>query len=143
MNKTWCLALSAVFFAAMAASSQTAQAAETDKKDARVFELRTYIAHPGRLDALNKRFRDHTCKLFEKHGMQIIGFWTPAEGPEAQTTLVYILAFPSREAQKKAWDAFRKDPDWIKAKDASEKDGPIVKEVKSQNLNPTDYSPAR
>lgn len=110
------------------------------KKENRIFELRTYTTYPGRLDALNKRFRDHTCRLFEKHGMTLIGFWTPAEGPQSENTLVYMLAFPSREARNKAFDAFRNDPEWKKAQADSEKDGKIVQKVDSRFLNPTDYS---
>ncbi len=109
----------------------------------RVFEMRTYITHDGRLDALNKRFREHTNRLFVKHGITPIAYWTPTDGPEAKTTLVYVLAYPSREAAEKSWQAFRDDPDWKAAKDASEKDGPIVKRVISQFLNPTDYSPIK
>lgn len=119
------------------------RAAEGGKQDGRVFEMRTYIANPGKLDALNARFRDHTCKLFKKHGIDIIGFWTPTEGEAAQTTLVYLLAFPSVEAQKNAWAAFREDEDWKKAKAASEVDGVLVKQVISVNLAPTDYSPIK
>jgi hypothetical protein len=112
----------------------------SDTKENRYFEMRTYTTLPGRLDALNKRFRDHTCKLFEKHGMTLVGFWTPSEGPEAENTLVYLLAFPSREARDKAFDAFRNDPAWKKAQAESEADGKIVEKVESKFLNPTDYS---
>lgn len=108
--------------------------------DDRVFELRTYVTHDGRLDALNARFRDHTNRIFAKHGMTPIGYWMPSEGPEAKNTLVYLLAFPSRQAAEKSWEAFRADPQWQQAKAASEKDGPIVKRVTSQFLKPTDYS---
>lgn len=109
----------------------------------KVFELRTYKANPGKLEALNARFRDHTCGLFKKHGIEIVGFWTPCEGDEAADTLIYLVAFPSAEAQKKAWQAFRDDPDWKKAKADSEKDGVLVKELKSQNLKAADYSPLK
>lgn len=112
----------------------------SEKKENRVFELRKYTTYPGRLDALNKRFRDHTCKLFEKHGMTLIGFWTPTEGPQAGNTLIYLLAFPSREARDKAFDAFRNAPAWRKAQAESEKDGKIVEKVESTFLAPTDYS---
>ncbi len=105
-----------------------------------MFEMRTYITHEGRLDALNKRFREHTTKLFAKHGMTNVGYWTPAEGDEAKNTLVYILSFPNREAREKSWKDFIADPEWKAAQKASEADGPIVKEVKVQFLNPTDYS---
>ncbi len=118
-----------------------AREAEGGKKvDTRVFEMRTYYAHPGRMDAMHARFRNHTCKLFEKHGMTLIGFWNPQDAKEAQQKMVYILAYPSKEAATKSWAAFRADPDWIKARDASEKDGPIVAKVDSVFLNPTDYS---
>ena len=103
----------------------------------RVFELRTYYTHEGRLDALNKRFRDHTCRLFQKHGIELIGFWTPQEEKDK---LVYLIAFPSREAAKASWEAFRNDPEWQKAAKESEQDGKIVKKVESVYLDPTDYS---
>jgi hypothetical protein len=115
-----------------------------DKKvDTRVFEMRTYYAAPGKMDALHARFRDHTCKLFIKHGMTLIGFWSPTDPKEAQQKMVYILAFPSKEAAEKSWKAFQNDPDWKAAKAASEKDGKLVDNVESVFLNPTDYSPVK
>jgi hypothetical protein len=123
--------------------ARVAQAEEAPAKAGKVFELRTYVANPGKLEALNKRFREHTNALFKKHGVEIIGFWTPTAGPEAQNTLIYIVAFPSVEAQKKAWAAFMKDPEWIKAKKESEVNGVLVQKVISQNLKATDYSPIR
>ncbi len=109
----------------------------------KVYELRVYTTNPGKLDALHARFRDHTCKLFQKHGIELVGFWTPTEGEQAKDTLVYIVAFPSADAQKQAWKAFGDDPEWKKAKADSEKDGVLVKAVTSQNLTATDYSPAK
>lgn len=109
----------------------------------RVFELRTYVTNSGKLPDLHKRFRDHTCRLFQKHGIELVGFWTPTTGPEAENTLIYLVAFPSLEAQKKAWKEFGSDPVWLKAKEESHKGGVIVKELKTQNLAPTDYSPIR
>jgi hypothetical protein len=106
----------------------------------RLFEMRTYTTHPGRLDALNKRFREHTNKLFVKHGMDLVGYWTPQDRPD---TLVYILAYPNREAREASWKAFQADPDWQAAREASEKDGKIVAKVESVFLNPTDYSPIK
>jgi hypothetical protein len=108
--------------------------------DTRVFEMRTYYAHPGKMKDLHARFRDHTCKLFEKHGITLIGFWSPIDPKQAEEKMVYILAYPSKEAAEKSWKAFREDPDWQKAKAASEKNGPLVKSVESVYLNPTDYS---
>jgi hypothetical protein len=113
------------------------------KVDTRVFEMRTYYAHPGKMEALHARFRDHTNKLFVKHGMTLIGFWSPTDPKEAERKMVYILAYPNREAAKKSWDAFRADPDWKKAKAASEAGGPLVEKVDSVFLNPTDYSPIK
>lgn len=112
-----------------------------DAPAGKVYELRIYHAEPGKLDALNARFRNHTCKLFQKHGVELIGFWTPTTGDEASNTLYYLVAFPSVEAQKKAWEAFRADPDWLKAKAESEKEGKLVGKVESKTLQATDYSP--
>jgi hypothetical protein len=109
----------------------------------KVFELRIYKANPGKLDAVNARFRDHTCRLFAKHGIEIVGFWTPATGEESKDTLYYIVAFPSVEAQKAAWAAFKDDPEWKKAKADSETEGVLVQKVTSMNMNPTDYSPLK
>ena len=107
---------------------------------ARVFEMRTYTTANGRLDVLHKRFREHTNYLFVKHGITLIGYWTPVDKPE---TLVYIIAFPNMEAQKKSWNGFINDPAWKKAWADSKKDGPVVTKVESQFFNPTDYSPIR
>ena len=106
----------------------------------RVFELRTYHTLPGRLPALEKRFRDHTTKLFEKHGMTNIGYWVPADSPAKENTLIYVLAHKSRDAAKASWDAFRKDPDWQAVQKASEADGKIVEKLESVYMDPTDYS---
>jgi len=108
--------------------------------DTRVFELRTYHANPGKLDALNTRFRDHTVALFEKHGMTNVGYWVPKE--EGNEVLIYLMAYPNREAREQAWKAFLNDPDWKAAKAESEEDGKLVAKVESQFLQPTAYSPA-
>src|SRR5687767_12106166 len=122
---------------AMLSAAFTALSAD---KDTRVFEMRTYHAAPGKLDALNARFRDHTTKLFEKHGMTNIGYWTPVEEPRSKDTLIYVLAHQNAEAAKRSWNGFRNDPDWIKARTESEAAGPIVRKVESVYLTPTDYS---
>lgn len=111
--------------------------------DSRVFEMRTYHCHQGRLDALHKRFREHTNTLFVKHGISLIAYWTPIEGAAAENTLVYVIAYPSMAAREASWKAFREDPAWVAAKDASEADGPIVEKVDSLFMSPTDYSPIR
>jgi hypothetical protein len=115
----------------------TAGRAETK---GRVFELRTYTASEGKLEALQTRFRQHTTRLFEKHGMTNIGYWVPRDAPGSQNTLIYILAHPSREAARKSWDAFRNDPDWKKARDESEANGRLTSKVESVFMDPTDYS---
>jgi hypothetical protein len=135
------VALVAVF-AISAVLNASASAADTASAG-KVYELRVYHTNPGKLEALHARFRDHTCKLFQKHGIELVGFWTPIQGDEAKDTLYYIVAFPNAEAQKKAWQAFGDDPAWKKAKADSEKDGVLVKKVDSMNLKATDYSPIR
>jgi NIPSNAP len=109
--------------------------------DTRAFELRTYVAAPGKLDALLARFRDHTTALFEKHGMTNVGYWV-AQDAEAQPTetLIYLLAHASREAAAESWAGFYVDPDWVAAKDASEVDGRLTTSVASTFLSPTDFS---
>jgi hypothetical protein len=109
----------------------------------RVFEIRTYTTEPGKLPDLLKRFRDHTTKLFEKHGMTNIGYWVPTDEPRSKNTLIYILAHASRDAAKKSWDGFQHDPDWIKVRTASEASGKIVAKVESIYADPTDFSAIR
>jgi len=112
--------------------------------DSRSFELRTYTATPGKLEALHARFRNHTNALFAKHGMKIVGFWVPSDKDKgADNTLVYLLQYPDRAARDRAWDAFRKDPAWIAARDASEVNGKLVEKVESVMLTATDYSPMK
>ena len=106
----------------------------------RIFEMRTYTAHPGRLDALNARFRDHTTRIFDTHGMTNVGYWTPQEAPLSENTLVYILAHDSREAGQESWDAFRADPEWAQVAEESQRDGRIVESVDVLWLEATDYS---
>ena len=108
------------------------------------YELRTYTAAPGKLEALHARFRDHTNALFAKHGMRIVGFWVPTDKDKgADNTLVYLLEFPDRAARDKAWADFQKDPDWIAARTASEKDGKLTEKIESVILTATDYSPMK
>ncbi len=104
----------------------------------RIFELRTYYAAKGKMPALLKRFRDHTTKLFEKHGMTNIGYWVDSKDPEGK--LIYIVAHASKEAAEKSWKAFRDDPDWQKAYKASEVNGKLVDKLESVYMNPTDFS---
>jgi hypothetical protein len=105
----------------------------------RVYELRTYYCNPGKLEALEARFRDHTAKLFEKHGMTNIGYWVPVENPDNR--FIYILAFPSRKAQIESWKAFMADPEWRKARKETEAHGSLVSRLESVTMEATDYSP--
>ena len=91
----------------------------------RVFELRTYVANEGRFDALKARFRDHTIRIFAKHGMESIGYWIPTD-PDKKNTLIYIIAHKSREQATKNWAEFSADPEWQKVAADSEKDGKIL-----------------
>ncbi len=138
-----------VFFAAMTASAfaaekpkQTSTTPQSDKTTApRVFQLRTYYTNEGKLDDLHKRFRDHTCQLLKKHGAELIGFWTPQDDKDGKgSKLIYLVAFPSREAAKQTWKEFDEDPEWKRVYAESHKDGVLVKKVESVYLDPTDYS---
>ena len=115
------------------------------EKAAHVYELRTYTTEPGRLPNLHARFKDHTIQLFEKHGIKNVIYMTPvdAEGKAVDNKLVYLLEHKSQEGAKKSFDEFRKDPEWVAAKTASEKDGKIVANVESVFYVPTNYSPMK
>ena len=108
-------------------------------EDIRSYELRIYTAHKGKLEALNARFRDHTCKLFEKHGLTNVGYWVPVD--KSDNRLIYVISSPNRAAHKKSWQAFLNDPDWKKAYKASTKDGALVAKIDSTFMSATDYSP--
>src|SRR6266480_1445330 len=137
-------AVGAIVALSVAFAGLTLYAAKGDENvDTRVFELRTYTAIPGKIDALHARFRDHTLKLFDKHHMTLVGFWRPTDEQQAKRQLVYLLAFPSQEAAAKSWKDFQADLEWKALKAASEKDGPIVEKIDSIFLNPTDYSPLK
>ncbi len=109
------------------------------ERESRFFELRTYYAAPGKLDALQDRFRKHTTGLFERHGMTNIGYWVPLTNTENK--LVYLLAYPSREARERAWKEFWADPDWQAVVKESERDGKLVSKAESVYLTPADFSP--
>ena len=113
-------------------------------RDSRLFEMRTYYAAPGKLEALHARFRDHTNRLFRKHGMTLVGYWVPRDKEKgAENTLVYILAHADREASDKSWKAFINDPEWKAAHQASEVNGKLVDKIDTVFLNATDYSPVK
>ncbi|NJN52872.1 MAG: NIPSNAP family protein [Gammaproteobacteria bacterium] len=103
-----------------------------------IYELRTYYAAPGQTERIHRRFADHTLALFAKHGLHVVGFWTPDKEPN---TLVYLLRFPSPEAMKQSWASFAADPEWKKAKAESEVEGRLVADFKSEVMTLTPYSP--
>ncbi len=109
------------------------------EKDARLYELRTYFAAPGKLEELHARFRNYTAKLCEKHGMFNIGYWVPVENPD--NALIYILAYPSPDARERSWKAFQADPEWVAIQEASERNGKLVARLSTMYLQVTDYSP--
>ncbi|HLJ48335.1 MAG TPA: NIPSNAP family protein [Bryobacteraceae bacterium] len=109
----------------------------------RVFEIRTYTAPEGKLDALKARFRDHTIDIFNRHGMTSIGYWVPQDSPKSQNTLIYIIAHPSRDAARQHWREFAADPEWKKVAAESEANGKIVDHIESVFVDPTDFSPIK
>jgi hypothetical protein len=114
------------------------------EKRTRVYELRTYTVLPGRLPALHKRFTEHTMKLFEKQGMRNEMYWVPTDDARKDNTLIYFLSHESQEAADRSWKAFASDPEWIKARDASEADGKILaKPPERVYMRLTEYSPSR
>jgi hypothetical protein len=134
---------SAVLLVAGFAAGASFGADVTAAQAPRVFELRTYTAPDGKLPELHARFRDHTLRLFEKHGMTNIGYWKPLDTPLADNTLIYLLGHSSREAAKASWTAFINDPDWKKVATESQVNGKIVAKVDSVFLTAADYSPMK
>jgi hypothetical protein len=130
--------LSLVALAYLPFMSTAAQA-----QDERVFELRTYKATPGNLDALVARFRDHTMRIFEKHGMTNIAYWLPTDEPDSADTLVYVISHASREAANNSWRAFSQDPEWQKVNEESNVNGPILLSVERRYMKAVDFSPMK
>src|ERR1041385_5130867 len=114
-----------LFLAALAFLAQpTNHSARPASPETRLYELRTYFASPGKLDDLQARFRDHTVKLFEKHGIKNIGYWVPIDNKENK--LIYMVSFPSREAREASFKEFGADPEWQKVYKESEANGKLV-----------------
>lgn len=134
------VAVAALAFAAGALFTGLRFAPAVEAAGDHVFELRVYHTFPGRLPALEARFRDHTISIFNRHGMTSIGYWTPQDAPGSENTLIYILAHPSREAAAQHWKEFAADPEWQKVAKESEADGKIVEKVDSTFMKPADFS---
>jgi len=126
-------------FAAGALTQHSISAQAPDK----VFELRTYTAPEGKLGTLHARFRNHTLRIFEKHGMSNVIYLAPMDAPAAENQLVYLISHRSRDAAKASWTAFQNDPEWKKVASESQVDGRIVAKVDSVFLTATDYSPLK
>lgn len=109
----------------------------------RVFELRTYHTLPGRLNALNARFRDHTMAIFRRHGMTSVGYWIPVDSAASGNTLIYIISHASRVQADSNWAAFNRDPEWQRVAAASERDGKIIDHIERVYMSATDYSPIK
>jgi hypothetical protein len=131
----------AALLPASAWASLQQEKGETGKTSTMVYELRIYHANEGKLDDLLRRFREHTTKLFERHGIKNVAYWTPTDDPLKGKTLVYMLAHPSRDAADANWKAFREDPEWISVRDKSEENGKLVEKIESTYLEMTDFSP--
>ena len=116
------------------------RAAEPEPTSTTVYELRVYHAAEGKLQDLLKRFREHTTKLFEKHGMKNVAYWVPTDEPAHSNLLIYILEHPSREDATKNWQAFRDDPEWQSVRDKSEVNGKLAEKVDSTFMALTDFS---
>jgi hypothetical protein len=129
--------------AAFVLSISTVATSHADDVAQRVFEIRTYTTAEGKLQDLHRRFREHTMKLFERHGMVNIAYWTPQDPKLASNTLIYVLAHKSRQAAADSWAAFSNDPEWQQVKAASEANGRIVIKVESIFTQPTDFSPMK
>lgn len=141
-RKSWAFLVVGLILGAGAAFVSGALHA-ADAKPARVFEIRTYYTLPGRLEALQTRFRDHTRRIFEKHGMTNVGYWVPQDSPAHENTLIYIISHASREQAKANWAAFIADPEWKKVAEDSQKDGKIIEKIDSVFMDATDYSPIK
>lgn len=119
-------------------------AAQGKNADTRVYELRTYTTLPGRLPALNRRFADYTIRIFAKHGIKSEAYWMPTDEAHKDNTLIYLLSHESREAADRNWKEFQADPEWVKAREASEADGKILAKAPERVfMQKTDYSPVR
>jgi hypothetical protein len=112
-------------------------------QDQKVFELRTYQATPGNLDNLHARFRDHTTRIFRKHGMEVVGYWSPTSEEERDDTLVYLLAHDNQNAADTSWQAFISDPEWERVAENSNRNGPILGGIERKYMTATDYSPLK
>jgi hypothetical protein len=143
-NKRFAVAFGAAiftagFFAGHAFQPQSVVRAQSS----RVFEIRRYTAPEGKLSDLHARFRNHTLRIFQKHGMENIVYFSPQDAPLKDNTLIYIIAHASREQAKKNWAEFAADPEWQKVAAESQVNGRLTTNIESIFVDPTDYSPMK
>lgn len=127
------LVLTLTLFPFLPASAQT--------EEGPVFEFRIYTSTPGNLEALLTRFRDHTMRIFEKHGMTNVGYWIPTDPDRAENTLIYLLRHESRPKADASWEAFVNDPEWQQVAEESNANGQILDNIERMFMKPTDFSP--
>ena len=108
----------------------------------KVYEMRTYYTHDGKLNALHARFKNHTHEIFERLDMKVVAYWTPTKSPDSENTLIYILEHDSEQDAKHKWNTFIADPDWVKAYKASKNNGDLVKKIDVVFMRMTDFSPS-
>lgn len=135
--------LAATFAAGFLVRDAVREVPVSAQTSARVFEIRTYTAPDGKLGDLHARFRNHTLRLFARHGMTNVAYFAPQDPPLSGNTLIYVIAHTSREAARKSWADFQADPEWRKVAADSQVDGRIVSQVESVFADATDYSPMR
>ena len=135
------LVLGAVFAAGLGVGVVLDNPAEARAASGGIYELRTYTANEGKMDGLLNEFRGYAARIFERHGMQNVGYWVPTDAPLSENTLIYILQHDSREAAQESWDAFRTDPEWRAAFEELNRDGRLAASVESVFLAATDFSP--
>ena len=144
MKKMWSVAaIGAAFVFGFIARGVVPGEPVVSAQSARVYELRTYTAPDGKLEELHARFRNHTLRIFQKHGMSNVAYFKPQDAPLSQNTMIYLIAHPSREAAKQNWAAFGKDLEWQKVAQETQVNGKIVAKVESVFLDATDYSPMK
>ena len=131
------------FGRAAGAPAAPAAAPAAEPAAPRLYELRVYTAAPGKMDALHARFRAHTLRLFAKHGIEGVGYWTGAD-EGGRDKLYYLVAYPDRAArERRLVGGIAKDPEFLRAVAASEAEGKLTSSTESVLLAPTDYSPIR
>jgi hypothetical protein len=103
-----------------------------------IYELRSYEIVPGRMPAMHARFQNHTVGLFRKHGIDVLGFWEAMIG--TSNVLHHVVRFDDLAHRERAWASFGADPEWLRVRAESEKDGPIVARIRNEIWRPTAYS---